>query len=120
MTFKEQSALLSGFGSSIIKGKVLNDNKIINNQINKKKPSCFVPEVNGGEKEDKDETLEKNGFVLIDLENECDEEYSGDDNPDKVLISNFNNSFAEYGQFVDLTSLDRANPQFDKIMKKEN
>ena len=70
MTFKEQSALLSGFGSSIIKGKVLNDNKIINNQINKKKPSCFVPEVNGGEKEDKDETLEKNGFVLIDLENE--------------------------------------------------
>ena len=52
--------------------------------------------------------------------NECDEEYSGDDNPDKVLISNFNNSFAEYGQFVDLTSLDRANPQFVKIMKKEN
>jgi hypothetical protein len=33
------------------------------------------------------------------------------------LIPNFNNSFAEYGQFVDLTSLDRANPQFDKIMK---
>ena len=46
-------------------------------------------------------------------------EDSGDDNPDKVLIPNFNNSFAEYGQFVDLTSLDRANPQFDKIMKKK-
>ena len=44
---------------------------------------------------------------------------SGDDNPDKVLIPNFNNSFAEYGQFVDLVSLDRANPQFDKIMKKK-
>ena len=29
---------------------------------------------------------------------------------------NFNNSFAQYGQFVDLTSLDRANPQFDNIM----
>ena len=44
---------------------------------------------------------------------------SGDDNPDKILIPNFNNSFAEYGQFVDLVSLDRANPQFDKIMKKK-
>ena len=53
----------------------------------------------------------------------CDEkdgEDGGDDNPDKVLISNFNNSFAEYGQFVDLTSLDRANPQFRKITKKKN
>ena len=45
------------------------------------------------------------------------EDDSGDDNPDKIIIPNFNNSFAEYGQFVDLTSLDRANPQFDKIMK---
>ena len=50
--------------------------------------------------------------------NEYDDEDSGDDNPDKILISNFNNSFAEYGQFVDLISLDRANPQFEKIMKK--
>ena len=49
-----------------------------------------------------------------------DGEDVGDDNPDKVLISNFNNSFAEYGQFVDLTSLDRANPQFRKITKKKN
>ena len=52
-----------------------------------------------------------------DIYNEYADDDSGDDNPDKVLISNFNNSFAEYGQFVDLTSLDRANPQFDKIMK---
>ena len=50
-------------------------------------------------------------------EKEFEEDDSGDDNPDKVLIPNFNNSFSEYGQFVDLTSLDRANPQFDKIMK---
>ena len=48
--------------------------------------------------------------------NDDDGEDGGDDNPDKVLISNFNNSFAEYGQFVDLTSLDRANPQFDNII----
>ena len=52
-----------------------------------------------------------------DIYSEFAEDDSGDDNPDKVIIPNFNNSFAEYGQFVDLTSLDRANPQFDKIMK---
>ncbi len=45
-------------------------------------------------------------------------EESGDENPDKIHIQNFNNSFAQYGQFVDLTSLDRANPQFNDIVKK--
>ena len=64
----------------------------------------------GGDIEDNDE-----GDIKDD-----DGEDGGDDNPDKVLISNFNNSFAEYGQFVDLTSLDRANPQFQKINKKKN
>ncbi len=54
-----------------------------------------------------------------DVYSELAEDDSGDDNPDKVIIPNFNNSFAEYGQFVDLTSLDRANPQFDKIMKSK-
>ena len=54
-----------------------------------------------------------------DVYSELIEDDSGDDNPDKVIIPNFNNSFAEYGQFVDLTSLDRANPQFDKIMKSK-
>ena len=53
-----------------------------------------------------------------DIYSELAEDDSGDDNPDKIIIPNFNNSFAEYGQFVDLTSLDRANPQFDKIMKQ--
>ena len=48
-----------------------------------------------------------------------DEDDSGDENPDKIIISNYNNSFAEYGQFIDLTNLDRANPQFDQILKKE-
>ena len=48
-----------------------------------------------------------------------DEENSSDDNPDKVNIMNFNNSFAQYGQFVDLTSLDRSNPQFDKILGRK-
>ena len=48
-----------------------------------------------------------------------DEDDSGDENPDKIMIPNFNNSFAEYGQFIDLTNLDRANPQFDPILKTE-
>ena len=60
---------------------------------------------------------EKEGLQIVE-EDEFDD--SGDDNPDKVLIPNFNNSFAEYGQFVDLVSLDRENPQFDKIMKKKD
>ena len=67
-------------------------------------------ELYGGDNEDNDKG---------DIYNEFNDDDSGDDNPDKVNIPNFNNSFAEYGQFVDLTSLDRANPQFNKIMKSE-
>ena len=54
--------------------------------------------------------------VYNEFKNEDD---SGDENPDKINIPNYNNSFAEYGQFIDLTNLDRANPQFDEIMKNE-
>ena len=43
----------------------------------------------------------------------------GDGNPDKINIPNYNNSFCMYGQFVDLTSLDQPNPQFDKIIDKD-
>ena len=53
-----------------------------------------------------------------DIYNEYNEEDNVDDNPDKIIIPNYNNSFAEYGQFIDLTSLDKANPQFDEIMNK--
>ena len=53
-------------------------------------------------------------------ENEDDDDIQlGDGNPDKINIPNYNNSFCMYGQFVDLTSLDQPNPQFDKIMDKE-
>ena len=61
-----------------------------------------------GDDEDNDE----------DIYNEYNEEDNVDDNPDKIIIPNYNNSFAEYGQFIDLTSLDKANPQFDEIMNK--
>ena len=53
-------------------------------------------------------------------EKKNEEDDNGDENPDKIIIPNYNNSFAEYGQFIDLTNLDRANPQFDEIMKDEN
>jgi len=38
-----------------------------------------------------------------------------DENPDKINIQNFNNSYAQYGEFVDLSALDKANPQFDNL-----
>ena len=34
---------------------------------------------------------------------------------DIINIQNFNNSFAAYGQHVNLAALDRANPQFQKM-----
>ena len=51
-------------------------------------------------------------------------DYSSDDsideNPDKINILNFNNSFAQYGQFVDLSMLDKCNPQFDNLSSSSN
>ena len=49
-----------------------------------------------------------------------DEDFQlGDGNPDKIMIPNYNNSFCMYGQFVDLTSLDQPNPQFEKIIDED-
>ena len=99
----------------IEKKKMIEDNKKKNEDIEKEENDKFREvyssdsSIYGGDLEDNDK-----GNIY----NEYDDEDSGDDNPDKILISNFNNSFAEYGQFVDLISLDRANPQFEKIMKK--
>ena len=66
-------------------------------------------EVNEADGEDNDswDKEKETGF--------SDEENSGDENPDKINIPNFNNSFAQYGQFVDLAALDRANPQFENL-----
>ena len=99
----------------IEKKKMIEDNKKKIEDIEKEENDKFREvyssdsSIYGGDLEDNDK-----GNIY----NEYDDEDSGDDNPDKILISNFNNSFAEYGQFVDLISLDRANPQFEKIMKK--
>ena len=101
----------------IEKMKMIKNNKKPENEDEEEKKENMDREVYssdselyGGDNEDNDKG---------DIYNEFDEDDSGDDNPDKINIPNFNNSFAEYGQFVDLTSLDRANPQFEKIMKSE-
>ena len=44
------------------------------------------------------------------------EESDSDICEDEVVnIQNFNNSFAAYGQHINLSALDRANPQFDVL-----
>ena len=100
----------------IEKRKMIDNNKFVEENEDKKK------DINEKDVYESDSELygaddEDNGLTDKKAEKEFEEDDSGDDNPDKVLIPNFNNSFAEYGQFVDLTSLDRANPQFNKIMK---
>ena len=103
----------------IEKKKMIEDNKIIekedadDNNINMRDVYSSDSSIYGAD-------IDENENEKYDKKKDDDEfDDSGDDNPDKVLIPNFNNSFAEYGQFVDLVSLDRANPQFDKIMKKK-
>ena len=69
-------------------------------------------EVNEGDDED-------NSEYDAEFSDDKESDDSGDENPDKINIMNFNNSYAQYGQFVDLTALDRANPQFNNIVKKK-
>ena len=57
--------------------------------------------------------------VPSDNDEDDDDTQLADGNPDKINIPNYNNSFCMYGQFVDLTSLDQPNPQFDKIIDKD-
>jgi CheY-like chemotaxis protein len=86
MTFKEQSGVVSGFGSSI----KINESKSINKALNKDnissgkqikknsyfinnskmKHSCFVSEENGADKKDSNKDLDKKEFILIELEKE--------------------------------------------------
>ena len=82
VTFKEQSGVFSGYASSIKAAKLNNENlhsgtqnstSLISGLVGKKnlskvKSSLFVSEINGGYKEDKNKSLEKNGYILIELE----------------------------------------------------
>ena len=110
---------------------IMNEEEIKKNNINPKKEN---KKANNHENSD-DEVNENNDvysseselYKADDEDNNIkdfykenkNEEDSGDENPDKISIPNYNNSFAEYGQFIDLTNLDRANPQFDEILKSE-
>ena len=58
--------------------------------------------INMGDDEDNDEYDSDSSGVSINKEND-------------FPIQNFNNSFAAYGQHINLDALDRANPQFEKI-----
>ena len=100
-----------------IEKKKMIESNISKEENEEKKKDIFEKDVYDSDSELYGADDEDNNKSDKNTEKEFEEDDSGDDNPDKVLISNFNNSFAEYGQFVDLTSLDRANPQFDKIMK---
>jgi serine/threonine protein kinase len=62
-------------------------------------------EINMADDEDNEENIS----------NDDDSSGSYVENPDLIHIQNFNNSFAAYGQHVNLAGLDKANPQFDKI-----
>ena len=102
----------------IEKRKMIENNKMMEENEDKKK-DVIDKDVYESDSELYGADDEDNGLSDPNIEKEFEEDDSGDDNPDKVMIPNFNNSFAEYGQFVDLVSLDRANPQFDKIMRKK-
>jgi hypothetical protein len=49
------------------------------------------------------------------MSEEMDETEDSCGDADVINIQNFNNSFAAYGQHVNLAALDRANPQFHKL-----
>ena len=92
----------------------------------------FSTQAKKGDKDDRDvyssdselneadcEDNDKMAKVQDDNNDDDDEIQLGDTNPDKINIPNYNNSFCMYGQFVDLTSLDQPNPQFDKIIDQD-
>ena len=103
----------------IEKKKMIESNKIKEDNEEKKK-DIFEKDVYDSDNELYGADDEDNALSDKKAEKEFEEDDSGDDNPDKVLIPNFNNSFAEYGQFIDLTTLDKANPQFDEILKSND
>ena len=71
-------------------------------------------ELNLADDEDNDEYFseEENENDFSDLSNE---EETDDSNT--IKIQNFNNSFAAYGQHVNLCVLDQPNPQFNSLLK---
>lgn len=55
---------------------------------------------------------------IIDWNEEFDDSFLGNEpeiGESKLELKNFENSFIQYGQFIDLQKFDRANPQFENI-----
>ena len=93
----------------------INNNNISNGIINTNKEEEYNYLNNNNSEEYSADNEDNDKSEKYDEEQDDD---SGDENPDKIIIQNFNNSFAEYGQFIDLTNSDKANPQFDEILNK--
>lgn len=70
-------------------------------------------EINMGDDEDNDDYNSQDEFEQF----SDDEDYCEDYKEQQFEIPNYNNSFAAYGQYVSLSSLDRANPQFENLNK---
>jgi len=68
-------------------------------------------EVNMADDEDNDDYNSQDEYEQF----TDDEENEGEFQENQFDIPNYNNSFAAYGQYVSLSSLDRANPQFDHL-----
>ena len=64
-------------------------------------------ELNMGDDEDNDD-------IEVEEDEEVESYYEDDE---KINIQNFNNSFSIYGQHVQLSALDKPNPQFEKKIK---
>jgi serine/threonine protein kinase len=86
-----------------------------NNQTKKKKDHS-----NYGDTVDSDVEInmadDEDNYDSLEESEESSDSIEPEDN-DMIHIANFNNSFAAYGQHINLDSLDRANPQFD-ILKE--
>jgi len=84
---------------------------IKNNNLKKKESDSQADtiesdvEINMADDEDNYDSLSEKS------EESSESNIEGED--DVIHIQNFNNSFAAYGQHINLNSLDRANPQFD-------
>ena len=88
-----------------------------NNQTKKKKDHS-----NNGDTVDSETEInmadDEDNYDSLEASEESSSSYDHED-IEVIHIANYNNSFAAYGQHINLDSLDRANPQFD-ILKELN
>lgn len=86
------------------------EKKLISKDVKEKKKEAIKLVFTEGEDEKNMADNEDNS----DLDEEDSEETGFFEEPDIIRIKNFNNSFTAYGQYVNMSSLDRKNPQFEQ------